>query len=196
MIKKYKQTLEIIKPYILLLVLVGGMGFVILTAGGAGSKSSSPSLEGDKSTTNAPQGEASGGQPAAEETQQGNGTGSGQSSSTKCRTEEIPYRTVEKEAIWLYVGESKVEKGYLGKKKICVDSQGKTTETVTTKPLDSIVYRGTKQRVAPPSESQSYSYEEAYQLSRRACEKRIPAGSWDSTNMRDCVIGEMSRYGY
>lgn len=64
-----------------------------------------------------------------------------------CTMVEIPYKTIYKDASWLYVGETQDGYGYNGFKYICSDGSTRTSYPAT----DKIVYRGTKVKPQPSS---------------------------------------------
>ena len=118
-------------------------------------------------------------------------------STQQCNEASIPYDTVEERAIWLYKGQSEISsKGYVGKKRVCTDAQGRITETVLSKPVNEYKSVGTKEYPAPESPEPQISYEQALSLAKQTCQKKIPMGSWDSTDMGDCMNQEMYKYGY
>lgn len=115
----------------------------------------------------------------------------------KCWQEDIPYETVKQPATWLYEGETEIaNRGIVGKKQVCIDDQGNKSETIITKAFDQYINVGTKKREQANTQPQEYTYSEALSLATQACKKKIPAGSWDSTDMNYCKTKEMKKYGY
>lgn len=117
--------------------------------------------------------------------------------SKQCSKVPIPRKTVTKPDPRLYADQTvKGGDGLDGVKEICTDSNGHRTERVVYEPIDAVKYVGTIKRPKPEPATPKYTYEQAHSLAKQTCRQIIPAGSWDSTNMGDCVAREMRKYGY
>lgn len=99
-------------------------------------------------------------------------------SQESCETVRTPYKVVKKPASWLSVGETSVINGDRGYTRVCRNAQGKViSRDAWAKPIDEIVYYGTREPRSYPASSSS------------ECDKFIGMGMSNSTYYGDCLRG-------
>lgn len=99
--------------------------------------------------------------------------------------DDVAYVTIDVPDNKLKEGSTNAVGGVNGTRKVCTNDTGTViSEEITFQPVNRTIYHGT------------YTREQALSDARLACQRTIPAGSWDSTWMGDCVSDKVRSYGF